>query len=112
MPKLDPLSEKVRLANSPIREREVDDFSDKVTNIIKTQDIEPIMKTIHAIPDLAYRKRSTQTASRLLGSIPTVIALKWAKKSGTRLYSREFFAYARKQLLTNPDYISLRVRRN
>ena len=112
MPKLDPLSEKVRLANSPIREREVDDFADKVTHIVKTQNVQPIIDTIKAIPDLAYRKRSTQTASRLLGSIPTVIALNWAKESGTRLYSREFFAYARKQLLTNPDYLSFRVRRN
>ncbi len=106
-----PIGEKLIAQNSPIREREVDDFSEGVTHIIKTQDIEPIMKTIHAIPDMARRTANTQVASRLLGSIPTIIALKWAKESGTTIYSREFFAYSRKKLLTDPDFKHLRVQR-
>ncbi len=107
----DPASEKVRLANSPVRERDVDDFSEGVTHLIKTQDIEPIMKTIHAIPDMARRTANTQVASRLLGTIPTIIALKWAKESGTTIYQRDFFAYARKKLLTDPDFKHFRVQR-
>ena len=109
--RLDPPSERVRLANSPVRERDVDDFSDKVTHIVKTQNVEPIIETIKAIPDMARRKGNTQTASRLLGTIPTVIALNWAKESGTTIYSREFFAYARKKLLTDPDFKAFRVQR-
>ena len=106
-----PVGEKLIAENSPIREREVDDFSEGVTHLIKTQNIEPIMDTIRVIPDISYRKRGTQVASRLLGSIPTVIALNWAKESGTTIYSREFFAYARKKLLTDPDFKYLRVDR-
>ncbi len=106
-----PEGEKLIAANSPIREREVDDFSEGVTHLIKTQDVEPIMDTIKAIPDLSRRKANTQVASRLLGTIPTIIAVNWAKESGTTIYSREFFAYARKQLLTNPDFKAFRVQR-
>ena len=106
-----PIGEKLIAENSPIIEREIDDFAEGVTHLIKTQDIEPIMKTIHAIPDMARRTANTQVASRLLGSIPTIIALKWAKESGTTIYSRDFFAYARKKLLTDPDFKYLRVDR-
>ena len=108
---LDPLSEKVRLANSPVRERDVDDFSEGVTHLIKVQDVEPIIGTIKAIPDMTRRPANTQVASRLLGSIPTLIAVNWAKESGTTIYSREFFEYARKKLLTDPDFKHLRVQR-
>ena len=106
-----PVGEKLIAENSPIREREIDDFSEGVTHIIKTQDIEPIMKTIHAIPDMARRTVNTQVASRLLGTIPTIIALKWAKESGTTIYQRDFFDYARKKLLTDPNFKYLRVDR-
>ena len=106
-----PIGEKLIAENSPIRERMVDDFSDKVTRIIKTQDVEPIIKTVHAIPGMARRTANTQTASRLLGSIPTIIALNWAKESGTTIYSREFNTYARKKLLTDPDFKHFRVQR-
>ena len=108
---LDPLSEKVRLANSPVRERDIDDFSEGVTHLIKTQDVEPIMKTVHALPDMTRRPANTQVASRLLGSIPTLIAVNWAKESGTTIYSRQFFEYARKKVLTDPDFKYLRVQR-
>jgi len=108
---IDPKSEKVRLANSPVRERDIDDFSEGVTHLIKTQDVEPIMKTVHEIPSMARRPANTQIASRLLGSIPVLIAVNWAKESGTTIYSREFFAYARKKLLTDPDFKAFRVQR-
>ena len=104
-------SEIVRLANSPGREREIDDFSEGVTHLIKTQNVEPIIDTIKAIPDMARRSRNTQVASKLLGSIPTIVAVNWAKESGTTIYSREFFAYARKKLLTDPDFKHFRVQR-
>ncbi len=107
----DPRSEAVRLANSPVHEREVDDFSDKVTRIIKTQDVGPIIQTVRDIPSMARRRANTQVASRLLGSIPTLIAVQWAKDSGTTIYSREFNDYARKKLLTDPDFKHFRVQR-
>ena len=108
---LDPKIEKVRLMNSPVREREIDDFAEGVTHLIKTQNVDPIIETIKAIPDMAHRKRNTQVASRLLGSIPVIIAVNWAKESGTTIYSRDFFAYARKKLLTDPDFNAFRVQR-
>ncbi len=104
-----PIGEKLIAQNSPIREREVDDFSDKVTHLIKTQDMEPIMKSIHAIGDLATPRKGTQAASKLIGTIPLVMGLKWAKESGTIIYSREFFAYARKRLDSN-EFRGFRVR--
>ena len=107
----DPKSEIVRLANSPVRERDIDDFSEGVTHLIKTQDVEPIIDTIKSIPDMARRSRNTQVASKLLGSVPTIVAVNWAKESGTTIYSREFLAYARKKLLTDPDFKHFRVQR-
>ena len=109
--KSNPQGEKLIADNSPIKERDIDDFSEGVTHLIKTQDVEPIIKSIHAIPDMARRKANTQVSSRLLGTIPTVIALNWAKESGTTIYSREFFSYARKKLLTDPDFKAFRVQR-
>ena len=111
MTKTDPASEKVRLANSPVIERDVDDFSEGVTHLIKTQDVGPIIQTVRDIPSMARRTANTQVASRLLGSIPTLIAVQWAKDSGTTIYSRQFNEYARKKLLTDPDFKHFRVQR-
>jgi len=94
------------LANSPIREHTVDHGEGRFS-IVKTQDVEPMLRAIHELPDLAKRRQYAQ-GRRLLGSVPNVIALQWARESGLRLYSTEWMQYARKKLQSG-EFAKLRV---
>jgi hypothetical protein len=92
-----------------ITETVVDDFVTKKSHVIKTQDVSGIMQAAKELPAvLASKKNNTQTGSKLVGTIPIIIGLQWAQESGTRMYTREFFAYCRKKL-KDPDFNGFRV---
>lgn len=98
------------LENSPVLERfGPDSASDpgRVT-IIKTQNVDAILRTIHELPEHMSRRKVAKSGQRLIGTVPNVIALKWAQESGLRLYSKEWMAYARKKL-DDPEWAKLKV---
>lgn len=70
-------------------------------HIVKTQDVEEAIRAIRAV------ERPKGKNMHYLGSIPNVIALEWAKESGTRLYTKEWLEYAKKKLMS-PNYKYLR----
>ena len=90
-------------------EKVVDDFIEGNTHVIKTQDVEGIMKAVKELPSvLASKKNNTQTASKLVGTIPVILGLKWANDTGLTMYSREWFAYCREKL-KDPEFAGFRV---
>jgi len=91
----------LHLPNGAVREVIVDETDGSAFHIVKSQNVDGITQAIHELPGMVKKRKDTQEAMRLKGTIPLVIALKWAKESGTVIYSREFFAYARKQLDSN-----------
>jgi hypothetical protein len=94
-----------------IRERIIDgDKSKGEFHIIKTQDCEGIMKAIHAIPDHIMRSRiNTQYSQRYVGSVPNVVALRWAHEWGVKLYSKEWLEKTRHRLKFDPNWRKLRM---
>lgn len=79
-----------------------------VLRIERKQDVEHILKAIHAMPDLMTRRQVAGSGMKYVGSVPNLIAVKWATESGTRLYSKEWLEYARKQM-DKPEWSKLKV---
>lgn len=82
------------------------DEADKF-HILKTQDVEPILKSIQRLPEMQTFKRHLNPL-RLKAVIPNVIAVQWARESGTKLYSKDWLAFVGKKL-KDPDFQKLRL---
>lgn len=77
--------------------------------IAKEQDCEEIIKAIQATGDLRRRLTNTQHSQKYLGSVPSLVAVAWAKEWGVRPFSREWLQKAKKRLLSDPNWRSLRA---
>ena len=98
------------MAGTAVREWSVDENDLKSTfHLVKTQDCEPIMKAISAIPAEQRAKFNTQRGHKYLGSVPNVVALSWAKEWGVRLYSKEWQAKSVDRLKHDPTWNRLRA---
>lgn len=93
-------SEQLVGANSPVN-YSYEYTSDGKLVVIKTQDVEPIINAIHHMPDVMDRRKIAKAARRYLATVPNIIALQWAKESGTRLYSKEWQEVVMKKLKTD-----------
>ena len=93
-----------------VTERIVDTNDVKGTfHIVKNQDCEGIIKVLHELNDHVPVKRSTQVTRRLVGTVPNIVAVQWAKEWGVRLYSREWAEKVHKRLKTDPNWVALRA---
>lgn len=97
-----------RIRDDGVVERTVEDGA--LTHVKKTQDVEPIMDAMKAIAEQSTPQTGTQTARRLLGTIPVIVGLQWAKESGLTMYSPEWLAYCRKKIMTD-EFQGFRVQR-
>lgn len=77
--------------------------------IVKTQDVEPILKTVHFLPDAMSKRKYLKSNNRYMGSIPSVIGLQWAEEAGVRYLSREWKEVAVRKLKT-PEFSKLKLR--
>tara|TARA_X000001036_G_scaffold108723_1_gene101897 strand:- start:6684 stop:6977 length:294 start_codon:yes stop_codon:yes gene_type:complete len=75
-------------------------------HIVRTQDVEPILKENHAI-------RETHTSfgqpMRLAGRVPAVVAQQWAKECGSAIGTAEFNEYVKKKLMDG-DFAKFRIK--
>lgn len=92
-----------------IRERFVDG-SDGKLHLVKTQDCEAILRTIKEMPDHVVQKKMRNASNRLVGSVPNILAVAWAKEWGVKLYSREWIEMSMKRLKNDPNWSALRVK--
>lgn len=79
-------------------------------HIVKVQDCSAILRAIKETPDHISSAYAAKSAMKYLGSVPNLIALNWAKEWGVKLYSHEWMEKARKRLMHDPDWSSLKVR--
>lgn len=94
-----------RLLNS-VSERIIDSAArDGSFQIAKTQDCENILAAIKATSDIQNsRAPNTQNSHKYLGSVPTLIAVEWAKEWGVPLNSKAWLEKARHRLKTDPNW--------
>lgn len=98
------------MKSTAVRERFVDENDAKNTfHLVKSQDCEPIMDAIAAIPPEQRLRMNTQRGHKYLGSVPNVVALQWAKDWGVKLYSRAWQERAAKTLKHDPNWNRLRA---
>lgn len=92
-------------------ERMIDDTHlDGRLHIVKTQNCDGVIAAMKEVFDVhTYKKYNTQTATKLVGSVPNIVALNWAQEWGVRLYSKEWLEKARHRLKHDPDWRSLRA---
>lgn len=79
-------------------------------HIVKSMDVEPMLKALQELPEHIRYKRSTQSGVRHLFSLPPLIAVTWAREWGVSLYSHEFNELARSRVMNDPNWQKLRVR--
>ena len=81
------------------RQREHRVETDVGHNIVKSLDVEPLIQGVKMMSDAQLERPVRDRAGRLyLGSIDKLTAVNWAKESGTKLYGKEWAAYAKKKL--------------
>lgn len=95
--------------NSGVSELLVPDTTGVGFSIIKTQDCENIIKAIGELPDHAKRRLYNKSNQRLLGTVPNILAVSWAKEWGVRLYGKEWLEKAAKRLRHDPEWSKLKV---
>lgn len=79
-------------------------------HIVKQQDCERIIKAIKAAPEHMVRKRlNTQNSQKYLGSVPSVLAVAWAKEWGVKLFSKEWSQLSAQRLKHDPNWRQLRA---
>ena len=80
-------------------------YSDESGNITRKvhQDVEGIQNAVRGAVDMGLHKQANR---HYLGSVPMVIASKWAKECGASIGSREFAEYAKRKLMDG-DYSKL-----
>ena len=78
--------------------------------LVKEQDCEQIIKAIKAAPEHMVRTRvNTQNSQKYVGSVPTILAVHWAKEWGVRLYSKEWTMKAHSRITKDPNWRLLRA---
>ena len=77
--------------------------------IRKTQDVEPIIKAVHDMPDQITAAKYRRQATRYIGSVPAVIGLQWAKEAGVRYLSKEWREVCVRKL-KEPEWSKLKLR--
>lgn len=98
-------------APGEIRERVIYENDAKNTfHFFKQQDCEKIIAAIGDYPSHLRRKASTQDAAKLIGTVPNLLAISWAKEWGVRPFSREWTQKCKERLKNDPNWRSLRVR--
>lgn len=85
------------------------DRSDGSIVQVKTQDCEAVITLMREYAEMAPRRVNTQDSTKLLGSVPNVIALSWAQEWGVQLFSKEWLAKTKHRLRHDPDWRSLRA---
>ena len=91
-------------------DRIVDDTDPDTLHVVKTQDVEGVMKAMKEVTTFApARRSSTQDSQKLVGSVPTLVAYMWAKECGVQLHSKEWLQKARARLKHDPDYRMFRA---
>lgn len=75
---------------------------------VRTQDVDRHMDWVQHMRDAAAPKHG-QAAWRFAGSIPLVIAEKWAQECGAQIGSPEFSAYAKRKLMDG-EFAKFRVK--
>lgn len=84
-------------------------YGTDTVHFVKTQNCDGIISAIRESADHESGKLSTQNSQKYLGSVPTLIAVAWAKEWGVRLHSKEWLEKARHRLKHDPDWRALRV---
>lgn len=86
------------------------DGSDGKFHILKTQDCSAVLTAMREIKDVKKALRpSTQDSTKLIGSVPNLLAVSWANEWGVTLFSKEWTEKARKRLKSDPDWRLLRA---
>lgn len=75
------------------------DSDGKVIRYVSYQETDPILRAIKATKEI-IRPNTGPVQGKYLGSVPLIICEKWAKDCGAALYSKEWKAYARRQLMS------------
>jgi endo-alpha-1,4-polygalactosaminidase (GH114 family) len=78
--------------------------------VVKTQDVEPVLKAIHYVPTAVDKAKYLKSNQWYLGSVPSVIGLEWARQHGVRYLSREWKEIAVKKLRHDPEFSKLKIR--
>lgn len=86
----------------------IDTLSDGRFRILSQQDCEAVI-TLMRETDTRRLRPSTQDATKLIGSVPNLLAVAWAQEWGVKLLSREWIERAQKRLKHDPNWRSLRV---
>lgn len=90
------------------REQITADHDGNVT-IRRTQDVEPIMDGVKLMSEAQMHSPIRDSKGRLyLGSVDFITAMKWAKECGAPLGTKEWRAYAKKQLMSR-DFAKFRA---
>jgi hypothetical protein len=61
------------------------------------------------LPDHMRYTTNSQRSQRLVGTVPNVVALQWAKEWGVKLYSKEWLEKTRQRLKHDPNWKGLRA---
>lgn len=77
--------------------------------IKKTQDFEPLLTFVDDAATNITVQRRRDSAVRLTGTIPDLVAVSWAREWGVRLYSREWLEKAHQRVKHDPNWRKLRI---
>lgn len=77
-------------------------------HVLKTQDVESILKTVKRLPDSMSAHKFAKSEFRFKGTVPIIIAVQWAEESGTRIYSKEWREVVSRKL-DDPEWKGLRL---
>lgn len=75
-----------------VRERMV--TKDGVVRFVKTQNVEPIFSAIRAVQE----QPNVDKGRRYVGSVPILVAQRWARECGAAIGTKEWRAYANRKL--------------
>jgi len=75
-------------------------------HIVRTQDVEPILKENH---EMRETPNSLGQSMRLAGRVPAVVAQQWAKECGASIGTPEFGAYVKTKLMDG-DFAKFRIK--
>ena len=78
-------------------------------HLVKTQDCQKILDAMKELPDHMRYTGHTQHSQRMVGTVPNILAVSWAKEWGVRLYSKEWLEKTAKRLKTDPNWKALRA---
>lgn len=84
-------------APAPYSERILTDRLSGKFHFVKSQDVTGILQAAHEMKDMV-RKDTGPVQGRYLGTVPVLVAQQWAKDCGAAIGTKEWAAYAKKQL--------------